>query len=203
MVNRARFLQKKGSAVLLFDLQAHGESEGENITFGYREANSVKGALKYLHKILPEEKIAVIGVSLGGAASLLGDSPIKADAVILEGVYATVEEAILNRLTIRFGWIGRFGAPLLLHQIPFHLNISGRQLRPVESVKKLSSPVFIIGGALDRRTVPEETIRIYEAAPEPKEIWLVEGAKHVDFFDYGGDKYKKKISVFLEKYLWK
>ena len=37
MVARARFLKKSGFASLLIDLQAHGETQGEKITFGFRE----------------------------------------------------------------------------------------------------------------------------------------------------------------------
>ena len=53
----------------------------------------------------------------------------------------------------------------------------------------------------DWRTLVDETRRIYEVAHEPKELWLVEGAKHVDLFDYAGAEYKRKIISFLEKYL--
>ena len=38
MLPRARFLIHEGFSVLLIDLQAHGESSGKRITFGYREA---------------------------------------------------------------------------------------------------------------------------------------------------------------------
>jgi pimeloyl-ACP methyl ester carboxylesterase len=41
MLERARFLGRAGYAVLLVDLQAHGETPGEVITFGYRESRDV------------------------------------------------------------------------------------------------------------------------------------------------------------------
>jgi fermentation-respiration switch protein FrsA (DUF1100 family) len=39
MIERAKFLNKNGFSVLLFDFQAHGESSGEYITFGYLESD--------------------------------------------------------------------------------------------------------------------------------------------------------------------
>lgn len=201
MLNRAHFLQELGITVLLIDLQAHGESDGDKISFGFYEAQSVDAAIKYLRKRIPKEKIGVLGVSLGGAACLLGEKPVSADVIIIEEVYATVEEAVINRLTIRFGQFGRLGAPLLLYQIPLRLKISTTQLQPVEAVKNVHCPIFIIGGTEDKRTLVGETRRIYEVAPEPKELWLVEGATHVDLFDYAGVEYKRKIIAFLEKYL--
>jgi hypothetical protein len=44
MLPRARSLKEPGLAVLLIDLQAHGESEDERISFGYREAAEVRAA---------------------------------------------------------------------------------------------------------------------------------------------------------------
>jgi predicted alpha/beta hydrolase len=95
-------------------MQGHGETTGKYITFGYRESRDVHAALSYLKSRLPGKPIGVIGVSLGGAATLLGKEPIQTDAVILEAVYSSIERAIENRLAIRLGEFGRFLAPLLL-----------------------------------------------------------------------------------------
>ena len=38
MLDRARFLSRAGFSVLLFDFQAHGESSGDHITFGFLES---------------------------------------------------------------------------------------------------------------------------------------------------------------------
>ena len=73
MLDRARFLNRAGYTVLLFDFQAHGETEGSFMTFGMLESGDAESALDYLKRRLPEEKTGVIGVSLGGAAALLSD----------------------------------------------------------------------------------------------------------------------------------
>jgi fermentation-respiration switch protein FrsA (DUF1100 family) len=201
MLRRARFLQAKGLAVLLFDLQAHGESGGTAITFGVREARSAAAALEYVRKRLPEERVAVIGTSLGGAACLLGDGPVSADAMILEGVYSTVERAIENRLKMQFGRLGALGTPMLTCQLPLRLGIRAAQLRPVDAIRRVRCPVLVMGGTRDEHTVAEETRSLFDAAPEPKELWMVEGAGHVDLYDYAGAEYERRILAFLGKYL--
>src|SRR5436305_14754033 len=45
MLDRARFLSHAGYGVLLFDFQAHGESSGEHITFGYQESRDAQAAI--------------------------------------------------------------------------------------------------------------------------------------------------------------
>ncbi len=67
MLGRARFLHRLGYSVLLIDLPAHGESAGDRVTFGWNESQGVAAALDYLSDALPDEKIGVIGASLGAA----------------------------------------------------------------------------------------------------------------------------------------
>ena len=101
MLDRARFLSHAGYSVLLFDFQAHGESTGEHITFGYLEGMDAQAAVSFLRSKAPDEKIGVIGVSMGGAAALLASPPLDVNALVLEMVYPTIDEAISNRLTPR------------------------------------------------------------------------------------------------------
>src|SRR5262249_10807562 len=103
MLGRARVLHAAGFAVLLFDFQAHGESLGAHITFGELEARDARAAVDYVRRRLPNERIGAIGMSLGGAASLLGFTPLPVDALVLEAVYPTIDAALANRLEAVLG----------------------------------------------------------------------------------------------------
>ncbi|MDB4900386.1 MAG: esterase/lipase/thioesterase family protein, partial [Gemmatimonadetes bacterium] len=54
MVARARFLNRAGYTILLPDLQAHGESEGEHITFGTLESRDARASLDFLRRSAPD-----------------------------------------------------------------------------------------------------------------------------------------------------
>ena len=97
MLGRARFLARAGYGVLLFDFQAHGESRGERITFGYLESRDARAAIDFVRARLPSERVGVIGVSMGGAAALLAKPPLEVDALVLELVYPTIDEAVTDR----------------------------------------------------------------------------------------------------------
>ncbi len=118
MVARARFLRDAGHSVLLVDLPAHGESTGERITFGAREAEGAAAALAFLRKQFPKEHIGAIGVSLGAAAIVLAQPAAPLHAVVLESMYPTINDAVEDRLAMRLGSLGRHLAPLLLWQMP-------------------------------------------------------------------------------------
>lgn len=63
MLSRAEFLHLAGYTALLNDLQSHGESTGQRISFGYQESHDVSAALKLLRTRLPDERIGVIYVA--------------------------------------------------------------------------------------------------------------------------------------------
>ncbi|PWF55200.1 alpha/beta hydrolase [Massilia glaciei] len=201
MAARARFLTKAGYAVMLIDLSAQGESSAGRITFGVRESVGVKAALEYLRGELPDEQLGVIGVSLGAAAFVMAHAAPALDAVVLESMYATIEDAVEDRLAIRLGTPGRMLSPLLLWQLPIRLGVSADQMRPLEHMGGLSSPLLIASGMLDRHTPFGETERLFEAANAPKELWLVRGAKHVDLRAFAPQDYEARILAFLIKHM--
>jgi fermentation-respiration switch protein FrsA (DUF1100 family) len=200
MVQRARLFRNEGFSVLLFDFQAHGESPGEHITFGYLESRDARAALDFVHRVLPSQPVAALGTSLGGAAAVLADPPLDLDALILESVYPTVEEATRNRLRIRLGPFGPPLAPLLLALLEPRLAISPIALHPIDHIGRVRCPVFVIAGTEDEHTTPAETRALFARAPEPKRLWLVPGAAHVDLERFAGAEYRRRVKGFLDEF---
>jgi alpha-beta hydrolase superfamily lysophospholipase len=197
MVRRAEFLRRAGYSTLLIDFQGTGESAGEAITFGWRERFDVIAATQYLRAQIPGQPVAVIAVSLGGAATLLACPPLALHGVVLEAVYPSIDRAVVNRLRMRMGPFGPVVAPLLLVQLRSRLGISANDLKPVEHIGGIGCPVLLIGGTLDQHTTVADTGMLFEAAREPKELWLIPDAAHVDFLEFAGDAYRRRILSFL------
>ncbi|MET1077968.1 MAG: alpha/beta hydrolase [Pseudomonas sp.] len=201
MLGRARWLETQGYSSLLFDFQAHGQSPGSRITFGAREAGNAAAALAYLRASGQCRKVAAIGQSLGGAASLLGEGPIPVDALVLEAVYPSIEQAISNRLAIRLGEPGRLLTPLLARQIPLRLGIELEALQPIKAIRRLRAPLLIIAGGRDRHTPAAESRALFANAPAPKAFWLIEDAAHVDFYAHAPQAYERRVLEFLSRSL--
>ena len=201
MVGRARFLSKAGYSILLIDLPAHGESAGEHITFGTHEAEGVRAALAYLRHELPNEKIGVIGVSLGAASFVLADASPAPNAVVLESMYPTITNAVEDRLAIRLGPLGKDLSPLLLWQLGLRLGTTPEQLRPIVQIGYLHAPLLIASGAIDQHTPISEAQSIFAAANQPKTLWVVTGAAHVDLYSYSPRSYEARVLSFFAKYL--
>ncbi len=201
MLSRARFLARSGYTVLLLDLPSHGESSGSRITFGAHEKEGARAALAFLAQQFPAERIGVIGVSLGAASLVLSAPQPAPAAVVLESMYPTIDDAVANRLRMRLGAPGSWLAPLLVQQLPLRAGVSPGQLRPVDQAAALHSPVMVISGAVDLHTPAAETCRIYDALPGPKELWLLNGAAHVDLHAFAPAEYERRVGEFFAAHL--
>lgn len=208
MLPRALALQRMGHGVLLMDLPAHGESDGDMLSFGPREGLGVAQALTWLQEQLPAEKVAVIGVSLGGASLLMAELPQSPDAVVLEGVFPTLRAAVDNRVRAVLGPLAplaRIATPLLLWQMPLRLGLEPNKLRPIDHLASWTLPVMVLGGTEDRYTPPAETRQMAEAANQarrsPQPLWLVPGAAHVDLYQFAPQAYEEQVFGFLQAHL--
>lgn len=201
MIDRARMLYTQGFSVLMIDLQAHGESQGEQITFGLLEALSAEAAIRFTREQWPGKKVGLIGVSLGGASAVFASSKVQADAYILEAVFSTLSEAAENRVRIRFGELGAVFTPLLLWQTQIQLGVRVEEISPLKYISHIKVPIFLIAGEKDDRTTLENSLALYERISGPKSKWIIPGAKHQDFYKYAGKDYKIRVLEFLEKNL--
>jgi len=201
MLGRAELLHTAGYSVLLFDQQAHGESSGSQITFGHQESHDARAAVAYARSRWPAERMAYLGVSQGGAAALLGARPLDVDALILEEVYPTIAEAITNRVAIRLGPLAPLVTPLFLVQSRMRLGVSADEIAPIRGLDSICAPLLLIAGANDRHTTLAESERMFAAAPQPKELWVIAEAAHQDFHKLETTRYEARVLEFLARWL--
>jgi uncharacterized protein len=201
MLGRAAFLAPAGYGVLLFDFQAHGESNGERITFGALERHDAAAAIAFAKSHRPNARVGVIGISLGGAATLLADPPLPIDALVIESVYPTVAEAGFNRVALRLGPLAHLLTPLLLIQFDWRLGFPPDTLRPIDRIGAITAPLYVIAGSDDRHTTLAESRRLFDRATAPKEFWAVSGAAHVDLHAHARDDYERRVGAFFAQHL--
>jgi uncharacterized protein len=204
MLGRAEFLHAMGFTILAPDFQAHGESPGKHITFGARESLDAAAAINFLRQAVPDERIGVIGISMGGAASLLGPGPLDANALVLESVYPTIRQAVSDRLGTWFGPFGRIGrsfTPAVIHYVAEEIGVSETELQPIAHIGAIHSPLLFITGTADHYTPLVEAESLYARAPSPKTFWAVKGAGHEDLYKYSRTEYEQRVGSFLANYL--
>jgi uncharacterized protein len=204
MLGRAQFLHDEGFTVLAPDFQAHGESPGDHVTFGARESLDAAAAVAYLREVAPSERVGVIGVSMGGAATLLGPGPITANAFVLESVYPTIREALSDRLATWF-WpfspVGRWFTSPLIDVVASEIGVKETDLQPIDRIGKISAPLLLIAGTADPYTPLVEAESLYARARGRKSFWAVPGAGHEDLHAFAPREYEQRVGSFLTRCL--
>jgi uncharacterized protein len=198
LVTCARFLSEAGCAVLMFDFQAHGESPGSVITFGYLESRDAQAAVAFAKSRFPGKPVGIIGLSLGAAAAALAKPPLDVQAMVLEMMYPTIADATKDRIAMRLGPAGRLLSPFLTAQLKYRIGCSPDDLRPLVAVETIRVPKLFVVGTADEHTTLAESKEIYAHAAEPKTLVPFEGARHEDLLQFAPEQYKKVILNFLD-----
>ena len=205
LVRRARLLADRGTAVLLFDFQAHGESGGRRITFGKLEALDAAAAVRFTRDRAPGERVGALGISLGGAAALLGPAPLDVDALVLESVYPDMDAALANRLRASLGIVGPAAAPVLAPLfkllLPPVLGVRPAELRPVDRIGEVRVPILVASGTADDRTTLAESRDLFAHVRAPGTFWPVPGAGHEDLQRFDPVGYERVVLAFLDQHL--
>lgn len=199
MLPRARYFREQGYSVLLYDARACGESTGDAITFGFRERHDLIAAVSWL-KVHGHDRIACLGVSQGGATIAFAAEHLpEIRCAICESVYDEMVHAVDHRTRHYLCVPGAVGACLMVPFAEHRLGFNIHDVRPVDHIAMLKCPVFVISGDCDDKTSPDDTHRLFAAAKEPKELWIVPDAKHQDLYRF--PDYPEKVHSFLRRHL--
>jgi len=195
----ALWLNNLGYAVLAIDFRGHGGSQAVPRSFGLYEARDAAAGLAFLRSHSANRSVGLIGTSLGGAAALLGDDgPLPVQAMVLQAVYPDLRRAITNRMTRVVGYpLARIGEPILSYQSWPRYHVSPSRIAPIDGLRRFRGPVLIIGGTADTNTTIADTRTLYDAAPGPKSLWLLDGVGHAATGSIFTDEYRRRVKALF------
>jgi uncharacterized protein len=186
----ALFLTKHGFDVLCFDYEGYGASEGRPNAKNLVDDGlaSVRYAQSRLRT--PGTGVAVFGQSLGGAVAVV----VTAKEPLVRG--AVIESAFARYRTMARVAMGRHWITWILYPaVPF----VSRHYDPVDFVAHIAPrPVLFIHGDADTIVPTFMSRTLFDAAREPKSLWIIPGAGHLEGRRKAGAEYEKKISEFFE-----
>lgn len=189
-LEQGAYLAENGFGVLLLDLRAHGESEGDLVSFG---GNDIIAALETLQarEDIDPNRIGAMGVSLGGLATIQA-AAIRQDiqAVVADGSASNAVRD-LPRPTTLGHWLD-LPFQVVTFWVWEYRGVTA-PISTVEAIRKISPrPILLISGTKSEyeRALQQ---KFYAAAGEPKMLWEVPEAGHAESWRINPDEYKERI----------
>ena len=179
----ARRLNQHGG-VLAFDFRGHGRSGGAT-TLGDKEIYDLDVVVRYARE-LGYEQVVTVGFSMGA-------SIVLRHAALLGGVDAVVSVSGPGRWYYRgtpsmrrVHWAVEHWAGRILTKRFLNTRVSqGRwdpvPLPPAEAAAMIApTPLLIVHGDRDEFFPADHAAELFEAARQPKELWIVPGLAHAE-----------------------
>ena len=185
--------------VLQFDFRGHGESGPGWVTLGAHERRDVAAAVRFLESrgLGP---LALFGISMGASTAIVSAPDLPVAAVVADAPFAELRHPIANRMR-------EIGYPLAA--VGARLVVAGASLRtrsslpdPISVVSRIAPrALLIIAPQGDRLISWRQGERLYAAAGEPKELFVVPEAGHAEAYAVGPEAYRSRVLGFLERHL--
>jgi alpha-beta hydrolase superfamily lysophospholipase len=196
---------RAGYPVLLFDCREQGISDGagRGISLGTRESEDVTAAVAWAKLSRGLARVAVIGTSQGAASVILAAASDPAiDVVIAENSFTSIRELVrdvggLQDVRPIPGWATRVVAAFTLWRVG-----GWGQPAPIDVVAAIAPrPLLLMHGTKDAASPYAHSQRLREAAREPVELWILEGAEHAALFNRAPEEWERRVIGFLARWL--
>jgi len=184
--------------VVLFDLRAHGDSEGSSVSFGYHEYKDVYAVLDFLKKDarFSNKKFYGLGISMGAASIAHAASRYGMfDGLILDSCFSKIDFDVVTKfvkIPELFFSFGKF-----LFKIIFGVDIDG--IKPGSYLSCINCPVMIIHSSFDEKVDVSHASELYSKVICPHKLLVLCKGSHGLLFMHDAEFYKKTISNFLSK----
>lgn len=186
-----------GFSTLLVDFRAHGQSEGNTCTIGYREAKDVKAAFDFIANT-GEKNIILYGISLGAATitKAIADYDLKPSRVILEMPFASLPGTVEGKMRMA----GLPAEPLAGLLTFWGGTINGFwafDMKPKAFVKKIHCPVLLQWGEKDKGVTRAEITEILNNITAEKKLVVYANSGHENLCEKEPEKWEENVEAFL------
>ena len=200
----AKLFHDHGFNAFMYDSRQHGESEGTFCTYGYYEKYDVSGVVDYLASRgdLRLGKVGAFGTSMGAAIAIQAAAIDKRIvAIAAENSFTTLRSIFddyqKRLIKLPFHYLRN----IVIKRSEFIANFKANDVSPLNSVAEIHLPVLVLGSTGDRLINPQYSKMLYDNTDPPKEFYAVEGARHNNAWQVGGEAYQKKLMEFFERNL--
>ncbi|PIE50711.1 MAG: alpha/beta hydrolase [Flavobacteriales bacterium] len=199
MLDKSDEFIKMGYNTVLVDFMGSGNSEGNQTTIGFKEAENVKTTFDYLQQ-KGEDNIYLFGTSMGAVAIMkcLNDYPIQPKGIIIECPFGTMYETVCNRFD-RMGVPSFPMAGVLLFWGGVQNGFWGFGHNPSEYAKNINCPTLLLYGETDKNVLRTEIDEIYLNLKGNKTLKVYPKTGHENYLIKNKTEWVKDIDAFFHQ----
>lgn len=205
----ARMFSERGYASVLYDLRAHGKSDGDLIGLGYLETQDTQAVVDYIrsrdnYQDLP---IIVYGVSMGGAVAInsIGQIPEIAGLVSLSA-YSAWEDVFRENMLASGApkTLVNLQGPFLKLYTTYKFGLKTFNFTPKKQIANLGNrPALIMHSLGDSQVSYGNFERLMQKAPGHVKTWTRPGDEHLMATDFiypeNDPQYVEQVFTFFEQ----
>ena len=205
MADQAFHFYKKGFNVLMPQLVSFCSDEEKYASMGYYDKDYVKDWIVYIINKDKDARIAVLGVSMGSATTMLltgeSDLPSNVKCAIADCGYTTWWEEMSHEMK------HTYKAPIFPFMYAANTvsklrgNFDFKKSAPVKAVTNSTTPTLFIHGENDKLVPPYMLDKVFDACTADKQKLLIPDAFHADSNEIHPEIYYPAVFSFVEKYL--
>lgn len=202
----ARLHERSGYGAVLFDFAGHGHSEDGLVTYGIRERDDVEAIIAWLRARgdVNMDGLGVMGYSLGAITATLAAATLpELRVLVIESGFADLEHDIAQLFT-RFTHLPAFPlAHLVVWWAQRLADVRLSDIRPAQVIGQVSPRACLIIADLQDTLAdePYDGERLFSSAGEPKELWQLQDAGHVQAYWKYPEAWVTKVGDFLDQHL--
>jgi len=182
--------------ILMFDYRGRGDSDPYINTLGYYETQDTLAAINFASRKAHQLPVALIGYSMGASIAIMAAArDQRVSAVIADSPFASQKKVIRRYFRSKTGLPAFPIVNLAEKFLPYNID----EVEPIREVRKISPrAIMLIHGECDDLCSPEDSIALYEAAGDPKELWVLPNVGHCGAYFQDREAYVNRVVDFLE-----
>lgn len=202
-IDHMKQFHDRGFNVCVFDLRAHGNSEGNEFTPGLPSLND---AVQMIDSVIAKKStkhLVLMGVGVGAAIAMQAVVyDTLCEGLVLQSPFNNYENYLERYSRSKWKTMRKIWLPVLKRRSEELLQFPLKDLDLTLITTYTNIPSLFIIGSDDERVYTSETLQVYDASvTEKKELFLVRNAGHQNIAKAGGESYYNRITAFINSTL--
>lgn len=200
----ARRFHMQGYHVLVPDLRAHGESEGDYITMGWLDRLDLTEWISFILQMDKQAQIILYGTSMGGSAVMMcaGEKlPDNVKCIIEDSGFTSVYAIVTHLLQFIYKMPAFPVINSLSILIKQRIGFSIKKASALTQLSKTKLPILFIHGDHNIIVPTAMAHTLYERCPGKKQLYIVKNSDHNITMFSEPDVYFSTIFQFIQQYI--